>query len=310
METAVTNVPASQHIPVLLNESLELLDIQPGETVIDCNVNRAGHSIEFAKRLGPTGTLIGIDLDVDALEEAQKNLSTLPEHPRICLIHNNFRNLEQVLEDTGVESVDKVFFDLGLSSQELDTSGRGFTFQKDEPLLMTYESKVVEETLTAKDILNLWEEETLADIIYAYSDEKFSRRIARGIVGIRKVRPFETTFDLVRAIETSVPEGYIKAKTHFATKTFQAIRIAVNDEMGALKEALEKSVNILKPNGRIVVISFHSLEDRTVKLYFKELQKLGIGDILTKKPIDPTRSEIKANPRSRSAKIRAFNKNK
>jgi 16S rRNA (cytosine1402-N4)-methyltransferase len=298
----------SIHIPVLLNESLALLDLRAGETVIDCNVNRAGHSIEIAKRIGSNGTLIGIDLDITALEEAQQKLAGLSEHPRICLIHNNFRNLDQVLEDTGVSSVDKILFDLGLSSQELDISGRGFTFQKDEPLLMTYDSKVTEETLTAKDILNLWEEETLADIIFAYSDEKFARRIARGIVGIRKVRPFETTFDLVRAVEMSVPEGYVKAKTHFATKTFQALRIAVNDEIGALKEALEKSFSFLKPGGIIVVITFHSLEDRVVKQYFKELYQSKRVELLTKKPVDPTRAEIKSNPRSRSAKVRAIKK--
>ena len=298
----------SEHIPVLMQESLELLDLHVGETVVDCNVNRAGHSMEFAKILGSSGTLVGIDLDVEALSEAQVVLSSLAEHPRICLIHNNFRNLDQVFEDCSIEQADKIFFDLGLSSQELDVSGRGFTFQKDEPLLMTYESLVTEETLTAKDILNLWEEETLADIIYAYSDEKFARRIARGIVGIRKVRPFETTFDLVRAIETSVPEGYIKAKTHFATKTFQAIRIAVNDEMGALKEAMEKAIERLPSKGRMVIITFHSLEDRTVKLYFKELYQNKTVTILTKKPIDPSRSEIKKNPRSRSAKVRAIEK--
>lgn len=305
---SVSLANSSTHIPVLLKESLELLDLNIGETLVDCNLNRAGHSLEFAKLLGPTGTLIGIDLDAEALSEAQEILGTLPEHPRICLIHNNFRNLDEVFEDCGITEAHKIFFDLGLSSQELDISGRGFTFQKDEPLLMTYESLVTEETLTAKDILNLWEEETLADIIFAYSDEKFARRIARGIVGIRKVRAFETTFDLVRAIELSVPEGYIKAKTHFATKTFQAIRIAVNDEMGALREAMEKSFDRLTPNGRMVIITFHSLEDRVVKLYFKELGQKKVANIITKKPIDPSRSEIKQNPRARSAKIRAIEK--
>lgn len=298
----------SIHIPVLLQESLILLDLCKSQTVIDCNVNRAGHAIEIAKVIGSGGTLIGIDLDIEALTEAQKNLSQLDEHPRICLIHNNFRNLEQVLEDTGVEKVDRIFFDLGLSSQELDVSGRGFTFQKDEPLHMTFNSKVDEDTLTAKDILNLWEEETLADIIFAYSDEKFARRIARGIVGRRKVKEFETTFDLVDIIEKSVPEGYIKAKSHFATKTFQAIRIAVNDEMGALKESLEKSFDILGPKGRIVVITFHSLEDRIVKHYFKKIYQEKKATLIIKKPLEPTRAEIKLNPRSRSAKIRAVEK--
>ena len=253
------------HIPVLLKEVLDSLDIKKGETVIDCNVNRAGHSVEIAKLLGDSGTIVGIDLDTQALTEAQRNFSKLGEHPRICLIHDNFRNLDEILKDSNVEKADKILFDLGLSSEELDISSRGFTFQKDQPLIMTYQSKSKEETLTAKDVLNLWSEEVLADIIYYYGGERYARRIAKQIILTRKEKEIETTFELVECIKKATPSIYQRGKTHFATKTFQAIRIAVNDEIEALKEALEKSFDRLNKDGRLSVITFHSLEDKVVK---------------------------------------------
>lgn len=298
----------SEHIPVLLKEVIEGLDLHAGDVVIDCNINRAGHSLEIAKKIGSAGTLIGIDLDIDALSEAQAKLAELPEHPRICLIYNNFRNLDQVLFDTSIEKADKILFDLGQSSQEIDISGRGFTFQKDEQLLMTYSSKVDEETLTAKDIVNLWSEETLADIIYHYSDEQFARRIAKGIVEGRKESPIETTFQLVEIIRKSVPIFYTKTRSHYATKTFQALRIAVNDEMEALKEGMQKAFECLKKEGRLAVITFHSLEDKIVKQYFKSLQDEGVAKLVNKKPIAPERDEVLQNPRSRSSKLRIITK--
>ncbi len=296
------------HEPVLLQEVLEVLDPQKGETFLDCNLNRAGHSLEIAKCLGDKGTLIGIDLDTVALHEAEERFAQLPEHPRICLMHDNFRNLDLVLADCGVGSAHKVLFDLGLSSQELDSSGRGFTFQKDEPLLMTYQSQISEETLTAKDILNLWEEETLADIIYAYGGERNSRKIAKEIVAFRKTKDFETTFDLVECVRRATPARFQKGKTHFATKVFQAIRIAVNDELGAVKEALEKAFGHLAPGGRIAVITFHSLEDKVVKEFFKELYSQKKLIYIHKKPLVPSREEVKRNPRSRSSKLRTIQK--
>ena len=298
----------SGHIPVLLHETLEILDLKKGQTVLDCNLNRAGHSIEMAKLLGSNGTIVGIDLDAGALNEAQEVLSKLAEHPHIYLIHENFRNLDKVLEETGVELVDSVLFDLGLSSQELDTSGRGFTFQKDEPLYMTYQSNIEPETLTAKDVLNLWGEESLADIIYAYGGERNSRKIAKEIVSLRKQKPFETTFDLVEAIKRATPSRFQSGKTHFATKTFQAIRIVVNDEIEALKEALQKAWAALAPNGKLVVITFHSLEDKVVKEFFKEKKTVGEAEYINKKPIVPGRAEIKDNPRARSSKLRSVHK--
>lgn len=296
----------SGHIPVLLHETLDVLDPSPGQIILDCNLNRAGHSIEIAKRLGEKGTIIGIDLDANALNEAQELLSKLKAHPRICLMHDNFKNLDIVLEELQIKNVDAVLFDLGLSSQELDTSGRGFTFQKDEPLYMTYQSNIVPETLTAKDVLNLWEEETLADIIYAYGGERNSRKIAKEIVSFRKQQPLETTFDLVECIRRATPSRFQSGKTHFATKTFQAIRIVVNDEIETLREALQKAYEALNPKGKLVVITFHSLEDKIVKEFFKELYNQKLISYSNKKPIVPGRDEVKSNPRARSSKLRSI----
>jgi 16S rRNA (cytosine1402-N4)-methyltransferase len=294
------------HIPVLLKEVIESLDLHAGEVVVDCNLNRGGHSLAILKKIGPSGTLVGIDLDRDALLEAQKNFQTLPEHGRICLMNDNFRNFDKVMDDTGIQEVDKVLFDLGLSSEELDISGRGFTFQKDEPLLMTFHSHPGEETLTAGDILNLWSEETLADIIFFYGDERYARRIAKAIVSARKEKKIETTFDLVEIIRSAVPHSYTVGKTHFATKTFQAIRIATNDEMEALKAALTHAFSFLKKGGRISVITFHSLEDRMVKNFFRNLVQEGLGELLYKKPLAPQRDEVIENPRARSSKLRTL----
>lgn len=296
------------HVPVLLQEVMTGLQLEPGLTVLDCNMNRAGHSIEIAKMLGEKGHIIGIDLDAEALNEAMERLSTLKVHPRIHLMHSNFRNLDTVLHELGISSVDRVLFDLGLSSQELDISGRGFTFQKDEPLQMTFHNKPTEEMITAYDVVNDWSEETLADIIYYYSDEQFSRRIAKAIVERRKESPISTTTMLAEIVSHAVPTFYRNGKIHPATKTFQAIRIAVNDEMGAIKEALPKALTSLKQGGRLLVITFHSIEDRVVKQIYKEFAATNQAIIITKKPIVPTLHEVRENPRSRSAKLRIIEK--
>lgn len=296
------------HIPVLLQEVIEGLQLEPGLTVLDCNMNRAGHSMHIASQLGDTGHIIGIDLDTDALNEAMERLSTLSVHPRIHLMHSNFRNLDTVLAELEVSSVDRVLFDLGLSSQELDISGRGFSFQKEEPLQMTFHNRPTEEMITARDVVNDWSEETLADIIYYYSDEQFSRRIAKAIIEHRKIKPIDTTTELASIVSEAVPGFYRNGKIHPATKTFQAIRIAVNDEMGAVKEALPKALHALVPGGRLLVITFHSIEDRVVKEIFKDFAATNQAKIITKKPIAPTLEEVKSNPRSRSAKLRIIEK--
>jgi 16S rRNA (cytosine1402-N4)-methyltransferase len=199
--------------------------------------------------------------------------------------------------------------DIGISSVQLDDSGRGFTFQKDEPLLMTMESEVIPDvTLAAKDLINTSSEEALADIIYAYGEEKFARKIAKAIVDRRRITPLLTTFELVSVVESAVPSWYKRGKTNPATKTFQALRIAVNDELGALSQGIKESFEILKPGGRLAVISFHSLEDRIVKNMFRDLVKEERGELVSKKPIGPSRKEEISNPRARSAKLRVIQK--
>ena len=294
------------HIPVLLNEVINFLNLKEGDTVIDATINKAGHSKEICKQIGEMGTLIGIDLDQKSLDEAGREL----EHSKceVILQKNNFRNLDKVLEKVGIKKVNAILFDLGFSSNQMNKSGRGFSFQKDEPLLMTFKENPTEEDLTAREIVNNWEENSIADILYGYGEEKFSRQIARKIVEIRKEKQIETTADLVKIIEKTIPNWYKHKKIHFATKTFQALRITANDETNALKEGLNKALNVLRKEGRVAVISFHSIEDRIVKQFFRNKKEEGVGAIITKKPIISNRDEILKNPRSRSAKLRIFQK--
>ncbi|MDP6387685.1 MAG: 16S rRNA (cytosine(1402)-N(4))-methyltransferase RsmH [Candidatus Pacebacteria bacterium] len=300
------------HIPVLLQEVIESLNLKKGDTAIDTTIGGGGHAREICKLIGSTGTLIGIDLDRRALDGAKAKLKD--GKCNIILEQKNFRDLDKVLKKAGIEKVDAVLFDLGFSSDQLEESkqpacaGRGFSFQKNEPLLMTFKESPDEKDLTAKEILGSWEEESIADILYGYGEEKFSRQIAKKIVELRDDMPIETTRDLVEVIDKAVPNWYKHKKIHFATKTFQALRITVNDEIGALKEALGKALYVLKAEGRIAVISFHSIEDRIVKRFFNNKKQEGEGEVITKKPIIPSEDEIKRNPRSRSAKLRVFQK--
>ncbi|MFO0743702.1 MAG: 16S rRNA (cytosine(1402)-N(4))-methyltransferase RsmH [Candidatus Paceibacterota bacterium] len=298
------------HIPILLKESVESLNLKAGDTVVDCTTNRAGHSLEIAKKIGKAGTLFCLDLDNQALKEAktflEKELSG-DKIPKIFYINDNFRNLETILRG---KKVDAIMADLGVSSQEIDDSGRGFTFQKDEPLLMTLSDKVSKNTLTAKKIVNNWGEENLADIIFYYGDEKYARRIAKNICEFRKKKEIKTTFDLVDIISQSVPEKYKHGKTHFATKTFQALRITVNDEIKAEEDLLSCLPNILNEKGRASILTFHSGEDRVVKNVVRSNKdKIKLIKFENKKDfLEPSRQEIKENPRSRSAKLRVIEK--
>ncbi len=219
----------------------------------------------------------------------------------------NFRNIDKVLDEAGVSQVDGILFDLGLSSNQIEESGRGFSFKTEEPLLMTMKKNPQSSDITAHEIVNSWSEESLADIIYGYGEDRFARRIAKAIVMARAVRPIDTAGELAEIVASAVPRFGFK-KINPATKTFQAIRIAVNDELGALKTALPKAFDRLSRGGRMSVISFHSLEDRIVKRYFKEKGDLGQAKIITKKPITPSPEEIAENPRSRSAKLRILEK--
>lgn len=294
------------HVPVLLQPTIELLDIKEGDIVVDVTLGLGGHAKEMAGRLGEEGTLIGFDADSNLLAKAKKNLVEIK--CRKIFINTNFRNIKSALDGEGIERVDKVLFDLGLNSEQFDESGRGFTFQKDEPLIMTLASEINKETLTAREIVNEWSEESLADIIYGYGEERLSRRIAKAIVETRAKKPILTTFDLVEVIRQAVPVFYTKKRIHFATKTFQALRITTNDEIGALRDGLAGTWEKLSDGGRVAALSFHSLESRTVKNFFKTKIAEGAGKLINKKAISPNRDEELLNPRSRSAQLRVIQK--
>ncbi len=294
----------SVHKTVLLNETIDGLNLKNGATIIDGTFGGGGHSLEICKRF-PNVKIIAIDQDASAFLKAESKFKDIKCD--IDFININFRSLDKVI----TKKVDGIILDLGLSSDQLENSGRGFSFLKDEPLLMTMKSKKENpssEDITAFEVVNNWEEKNLADVIYGFGEERFSRRIAKGIVEARKKSKIETTFDLIKIIESSVPAVYRKGRTHCATKTFQAIRIAVNDELGALSEGLEKGFEVLKEGGRMSVISFHSLEDRVVKKFFKQKQTEDRAKLINKKPIIATKEEIIINNRSRSAKLRILEK--
>lgn len=290
------------HLPVLLHESIEALVLRRGGTYVDCTTNRAGHSLEIAKQIGKEGTLVCIDLDQIALAEAKEKLDQLENKPTVHFVHSNFRHLKSILSDLSIEQVDGVLADLGLSSQELDSSGRGFSFRFDEPLQMTFHAAPTEDMVTAYDIVNSWKEETIADVIYGFSDEKYARRIAKRIVDARVRGKIETTLQLVDIIASAVPQPYRHMRAHFATKTFQALRMAVNDELGSIQELIQSLPDVLNVGGRAVVITFHSTEDRIVKQSFRSLPDQ--LKIINKKAIVPSGEELESNPRARSAQAR------
>lgn len=299
----------SVHKTVLLDEAIEGLDLPKDsdkeKVVIDATFGGGGHSLAIIEKYHGV-KIIAFDQDLGAFEKAKIKFEGLDL--RIKFINLNFRDLDEVLSKEEIKGVDGIVFDLGLSSDQLENSGRGFSFMKDEPLLMTMKENILPEDLTAKEIVNTWGEKSLADIIYGYGEERFSRRIARGIVEAREKKDILSTKDLVKIIERSVPNLYRKGRIHCATKTFQALRIAVNDELGALQAGLEKGFNILNVKGRMSVISFHSLEDRIVKNFFRNKAKEEKVILINKKPITPREEEIKNNARSRSAKLRVLEK--
>jgi len=294
------------HTSVLLSEVIDGLDLKEGDLVLDGTLGLGGHSRGVCDHIGKTGQIVGLDQDKKAIDQARENLKECPCQVR--LEKENFRNLDKVLDNLNIEHIDKAVFDLGFSSMQMDQSGRGFSFLKDEPLLMTLSDSPKTDELTASEIVNNWREESIADIIYGYGEEQFSRRIAKSIVEARKKHLITTTTQLVEIIEKSVPDWYRHKKIHCATKTFQALRIAVNDELGALAEGLKKCFKYLSVGGRMAVISFHSLEDRTVKNFFRDKKKEGLLKLINKRPVTPTREETKVNPRARSSKLRIIEK--
>lgn len=287
------------HTSVLLHQSIDGLSIVPGDIFVDGTLGSGGHSALVASKFGEKVNIIGIDRDRDAIERSRMTLSKLSKN--ITLIQDNFRNIDTVLRKIGINRVNKILLDVGLSSDQLETSGRGFTFQKDEPLLMTFEK---ESPVNAEVAINEWSEESLGQILKGFGEERYAKKIAKAIAEYRKTKRIKTTAELVSIIQNATPKSYHHGRIHPATKTFQALRIAVNDELNSLTEGLKRGFEILESGGRIAVISFHSLEDRIVKQFFNEIKKTGKGTLAFKKPITPTEEEIKNNPRARSAKLR------
>lgn len=300
------------HKSVLLEESVSWLVTDPQGIYVDCTLGGAGHSSRIAQKLAPEGLLIGIDQDEDAIAAVTEKLKGAPCQVRI--VHNNFRNLGDILDQLGLAAVDGIFFDLGVSSYQLDTPERGFSYMHDGPLDMRMDQ---ERSLTAAKVVNTYSEEALAELIYKYGEERWSRRIAQFIVAARKEKPLATTFDLVHVIKAAIPKGARQDGPHPAKRTFQAIRIEVNDELKILDKTMETAVAHLKSGGRIGVITFHSLEDRIIKQAFKRMAKGCIcppelpvcvcghkPELKKLKDFTPSEAELADNPRARSARLR------
>lgn len=297
------------HISVLPKEVLQYLDPKPDENFIDCTIGEAGHAIEILKKTSPGGKLLGIDLNEDSLKSSEFKIKESGlDGKRIVLANDNFANLKELVQKFNFGEVSGVLLDIGISSEELEKSGRGFSFLKEEPLLMTLRKDIGPDDLTAEKIVNNFRQEELEKIFKEYGEERFAGRIAGRIVEERKRKRIKTTGELVEIIRKALPGKYKYGKIHFATRTFQALRIAVNDELANLEKALDQALDVLSLRGRLAVISFHSLEDRIVKNFLKERQRSNSVKILTKKPVRPNEEEIASNPRSRSAKLRAAEK--
>jgi 16S rRNA (cytosine1402-N4)-methyltransferase len=289
----------SVHTSVLLREAVEALALAKGDVVVDGTAGMAGHS-EAIATVAPV-KLFAFDADPQAAAAAAKRLGK-----KGVVVNANFADLAEVLERKGVTEVNKALFDLGWNMTQL-SSGRGFSFLYDEPLNMSYGPEP-RSGYNAAEILNEWKEEVLADVLFGYGEEQYARRIAKAIVARRSVQPFSTTMELVEVVRDAVPAAYRRGRIHPATKTFQALRIAVNDELRALDSGLRAAWSMLACNGRIAVITFHSIEDRLVKRLFAELTKSGEGGLIFKKPLSPTAAELSANPSARSAKLRTIAK--
>ena len=306
------------HVSVLLRECIEALQIKPNGIYVDCTTGGGGHSLEIAKRLTDGGRLIAIDRDEDALRAAGKRLADFAD--RVTFVHSNYAMLQSVLADLGIPGVDGVLADLGVSTYQLDTAQRGFSYMQDAPLDMRMDR---EQPLRAYDVVNTYSEEELRRILYDFGEEKFARNIAANIVKKRSERPIETTLELAELVKASMPKTAREGGHHPAKRTFQAIRIEVNSELSSIPPALDAAVHALNPGGRIAVITFHSLEDRLVKQKFAALSsgctcprefpvcvcgKKPVVRVITKKPVTAGEDELEVNPRSRSAKLRVAEK--
>ena len=302
------------HIPVLQKEVIYYLNPKSNENFIDCTIGKGGHTLTILEKNGPDGKVLGIDQDEENLEDAKQRIQDTKYKDRVILVCDNFANLKEIVRQEKFKQVAGILLDLGMSSWHLEESKRGFSFLKNEPLDMRYEKvqsakcKTQNNYLTAEKIVNKYHKSEIERILKEYGEEQFSKRIAEQIVRSRKREPIKTTFQLKEIIRQATPVWYHRRKIDPATKTFQALRIAVNNELDNLRVVLPQAIDVLKPDGRLVVISFHSLEDRIVKNFFNENKNY--LEILTKKPIQPTIEEIKINHRARSAKLRAIIKKK
>ena len=301
----------------LLNECIENLNIKPDGIYVDGTMGGAGHSLEIVKKLSEKGMLIGIDRDEEALAVAKERLK---EFNNVKYVHDNHDNIDEIIKNLNIKGVDGILLDLGVSSYQIDEKTRGFTYMDDGPLDMRMDKS---QKLTAEYIVNNYKEQDLARIIFEYGEEKFSRKIARNICEYRKNKKIETTGELVKIIEKSIPGKFREKNSHPAKRTFQAIRIEVNNEIEPLYNTIKNSITALNSKGRLCVITFHSLEDRMVKKAYVDAEgkctcpkdlpycvcgNVSLGKIITKKPILPTEKEMQENSRSRSAKLRVFEK--
>jgi 16S rRNA (cytosine1402-N4)-methyltransferase len=294
---------ATEHIPVLADVLVEQVKLPQDAVMVDATIGQGGHSLLFGKGLGPKGAIIGLDVDINAIRRAQSILEGL--QCRVILVNSNFSEIADVVRGQGIEKVDFILADLGVCSAQLEDDRMGLSFQRNMPLDMRLDKRL---KTTAADIINRADEKTLADLIYKFGEERASRRIARFIVERRHREPITTTGQLAVIVSSAMGKGGQWSKIHPATRTFQALRIAVNNELENLETLLSSAPALLGQNGYIAVISFHSLEDRIVKTNFKSNENNGIYRIVTKKPISPLRSEILNNRRARSAKLRIAQK--
>lgn len=308
------------HRPVLLDECIDSLCIKDTGIYVDGTLGGAGHSSEILKKLKKGGVLVGIDQDEKALEVARERLLSLGSEARVITSNTNFYNIQEVLHDNDIDKVSGILLDIGVSSYQLDEGSRGFSYQKEAPLDMRMDKR---NEVTAEYIVNNYSEQELRRIISEYGEEKWASRIAEFIILERKKKKIATTFDLVSVIKKAIPKGARIDGPHPAKRTFQAIRIEVNDELGVLEKTIDKAVDVLEPKGRLAIITFHSLEDRIVKTKFNNMKdpclcpkkfpicvcgKKPIARVITRKPILPTKQELSKNPRARSAKLRVLEK--
>jgi len=289
------------HIPAMLHEVIDYLLLKPGQVIVDATIGTGGHSFEILKSISPGGKLIGIDRDEESLNVCRGRLSDF--NSSLELVHANFVDLDEALAKLGVDKIDGIIFDLGISTFQLKNAQRGFSFQEEGPLDMRLDK---DSYISAYDLMNNLNESEISGILWNFGQERWHNRIARLLIQERAIQPIATTRQLADLVVRAIPHRYRKShyRIHPATRTFQAVRIAVNRELEIIESAIKKAVTILKEQARICVISFHSLEDRAVKQTFRQLKAEGLINIVTPKPLTPLLSEIEANPSSRSSKFR------